>query len=153
VLTGLPAMRPLLLEYPDDPRFALESSSFLFGLISLWLRLWPGSRQRESGSLPAHGMTTGRAGRLPEEQTGRWQAPLDRIPLYAKEGAHPPSQQVVQHTGQQPIDPLTPDGLFPLQSNGHCITIVLRDDGLSFDYLKGVTFRQDASRNSGLDLL
>ena len=140
--TGLPAMRPLLLEYPDDPRFALESSSFLFGSDLLVAPvLWPGVRQREV-RFPAgawYDYWTGRpvAGGI----NGTVQAPLDRIPLYAKEGAILPSQQVVQHTGQQPIDPLTLT-VFPPQSNGTASRSYYEDDGLSFDYLKGVTFRR-----------
>lgn len=140
--TGIPAMRPLLFDYPDDPRFTNEASSFLLGPDLLIAPvLWPGSRQREV-RLPngtwyeywsGQPVTGGKNAMVP--------APLDRVPLFVREGAILPSQQVVQHTGEHPIDPLTLT-VYPLRSDGTASRSYYEDDGVTFDYLKGISLRR-----------
>jgi alpha-glucosidase len=67
---------------------------------------------------------------------GKWidaKAPLDMIPVFIREGAVVPMQQVVQYTDQAPADPLTFE-IFPsTEAKGICY----EDDGISFDYQKG----------------
>ena len=141
-MNGMPAMRPLVVEYPTDGRFAQESSSFLFGHDLLVAPvLAPDVRAREV-QFPEgtwYDLWTG------EPVTGgknlTVQAPLERIPLFVREGAIIPTQQVMQHTGEQPIDPLTLT-VYPLRTNGSASSAYYEDDGLSFDYQKGVVFRR-----------
>ena len=140
--TGLPAMRPLFFEYSDDSRFMYESSSFLLGSDLLVAPvLWPEAREREV-RFPQGGWYDYWTGKpIAGGRNETVPAPLDRIPLFVREGAILPSQQVVQHTGEQPIDPLTLT-VFPLQSNGTAVRAYYEDDGLSFDYQKGVVLRR-----------
>jgi alpha-glucosidase len=62
------------------------------------------------------------------------EAPIDRIPIFAKAGAVIPTQQVLQYSDQAPINPLTIT-LFLADSARY---EYYEDDGLSFEYEKGV---------------
>jgi alpha-glucosidase len=106
--TGLPVMRALLLDYPDDPDAVGQNNEFLFGddlLVSpvvkdgrahwrvylpkgVWYDFWTG--RRYAG--PA-GVEVG--------------APLDRIPVFVRRGAILPTRPVVQYVSQAAFDPLT----------------------------------------------
>ncbi|CAG0972635.1 partial Alpha-xylosidase BoGH31A, partial [Anaerolineae bacterium] len=140
--TGLPAMRPLLLEYPSDGRFLQESSSFLFGrdiLVAPVLTADARSREVRFPHGTWYDLWTGVPVTGGRDTTVA--APLERIPLYVREGAILPSQQVMQHTGEQPIDPLTLT-VYPLRANGTSTQSYYEDDGISFDFQKGVLLRR-----------
>lgn len=135
-VTGIPPMRPMLFQYPNNHHFHWEETQFMFGDDLLIAPvLWEGARSREL--------------RLPE---GKWydfytgeehegdrritvEAQIDRIPVFARAAAIIPSRQVVQHTDEAPIDPLTLT-VFPL-SQGSSSTVYYEDDGLTFAYEKG----------------
>lgn len=140
--TGIPAMRAPVLEYPDDPRFARSSEEFLFG-SDLFIApvLWPDARERNV-PLPQGiwydfytGTRTRGGGSL------RVDAPLEQLPIFVRAGAIVPSQQVMQYTHQEAIDPLTLM-VYPLTTNGTVASRYYEDDGRSFDYLKGTVFRR-----------
>ncbi len=141
-LSGIPAMRPLLLEYPGDHRFIGSDEEFMFGedvLVAPVLR--PDVVQRDV-ELPQgiwYDFVTG--SRTPGGGSVRVDAPIDRIPVFVRAGAIIPSQQVVQFTQQQPVDPLTLT-VFPLAANGTVVTRYYEDDGRTFDYLKGSVLRR-----------
>lgn len=98
---GLPLMRPLVLNYPGDPRVWQLGSEFLWGDDLLvapvtregatawpvylpaggWYDLWTGARHDGPG-----GVTL--------------EAPLDRLPLLVRAGAIVPMGPVIQHTGE-----------------------------------------------------
>jgi alpha-glucosidase len=140
--SGLPAMRPLLLEYPDDPRFSASADAFLFGtdlLVAPILR--EGVRQRDV-ELPQgvwYDYWTGN--RVGGGTRIRTQAPLERSPLFARAGSIIPSQQVMQYSTQAPINPLTLT-VYPLTADGEATTMYYEDDGLTFDYMKGIVLRR-----------
>lgn len=106
--TGAPVMRPLWFEYPDDVRTYLVEDQYLVGrdlLVapvvtegvakrrvyfpkgSAWVDWWTG--QRYDGGKDAE-----------------VDAPLDRLPLFARAGATIPTQAPVQHTGEMTSAPL-----------------------------------------------
>lgn len=108
-LTGAPVMRPLWFEYPDDERTYLNEDQYLVGRDLLvapvvtegvvkrrvyfpkggaWVDWWTGARYE--------------GGREAEVD-----APLNRLPLFARAGAVIPVQPVVQHTGEMPRVPLS----------------------------------------------
>jgi alpha-glucosidase len=140
--TGIPAMRPLLLEYPDDKRFSGSADAFMFGSDLLVAPvLSPDTRQLDV-QLPAgtwHDFYTGR--KIDGGTRVRVDAPLETIPLFARAGAIVPAQQVMQYTQQEAIDPLTLN-VFPITTNSTVATQYYEDDGKSFDYLKGTVLRR-----------
>ena len=150
--SGLPVMRALLLDYPDDPQAVGQNYEFLFGddlLVApvvksderewdvylprgVWYDFW--TDQRYTG--PRHVNV---------------EAPLDRVPVFVRGGAIIPTQQVVEYTDQAPVDPLT----FEIYPAGNSTREYYEDDGLSFDYQRGVVLREQVSsgeRDDTVDL-
>ncbi|HMD99042.1 MAG TPA: TIM-barrel domain-containing protein [Terriglobia bacterium] len=153
--TGIPVMRALLLDYPDDATAVDQNQEFLFGDDLLvapvlkdgeitwdvylprgeWYDYW--TDQRTTG--PKHVTVS---------------APLDRAPIFVRSGAIVPTQQVVQYTDQAPIDPLTfeiyPQGTHSPgsgqaqspESGQTSSRQYYEDDGISFDYQRGVSLRE-----------
>ncbi len=129
--TGIPAMRPLVFEYPGDPESSWNETEFMFGdQILVAPVLWEG--------------TTSRSLRLPE---GSWydfwtgkkyqgstqvavDAPIDRIPLFVKAGAVVPMRPVIQHVGEKPLNPIT----FAAFPGDQTASLYYEDDGISFAY-------------------
>jgi alpha-glucosidase (family GH31 glycosyl hydrolase) len=105
---GLPLMRPLVLNYPDDPRAWNQSSEYLWGddlLVApvtregathwpvylpagTWYDFW--THERYDGS---RGLTV--------------PAPLDRLPLFVREGAMLPIGPATQYHDEQPLTAVT----------------------------------------------
>jgi len=139
--TGLPAMRPMVFAYPEDPRFTLESRQFMFGdglLVAPILS--PGTRERIV-ELPAGLWYDFWTAELHEGgSTITVSAPLDRIPLLARAGATVPTQQPVQYSDESPIDPLSVH-IF-LKPSGADSTEYYEDDGISFQYREGGYFKR-----------
>jgi alpha-glucosidase (family GH31 glycosyl hydrolase) len=131
---GLPLMRPLVLNYPDDPRAWTLDHEYLWGddlLVApvtregatawpvylprgTWFDFWTGARHDGP-----RGVTIA--------------APLDRLPLLVRGGAILPLGPVVQHTGERPLDEVTlqiyPDGVSRFE--------LYEDDGRTNRYRRG----------------
>ncbi len=105
--TGLPVVRPLLLEYPDDPVATSVDYEFLLGpellvapvmnaegraLVYLpegeWFDWWSGERLQGPRQL-------------------RLEVPLERLPLYVRGDSILALAPAMEHTGQRPWEPLT----------------------------------------------
>ena len=134
---GTPLMRPLLLEFPNDPRAANTEDEWLVGdrLLAAPV-LTPGGRRKVY--LPAgrwYDFQTGKAVLGP--QTLALQVPLDGIPVYVRAGSILPLGPVVQHTGQAPDDPLEVR-IYP-GANAHFS--LYEDDGETYRYERGAFSR------------
>ena len=68
-------------------------------------------------------------------------APLDHIPMFVRGGAIVPTRQVVEYVDQAPIDPLT----FEIYPEGNSSRVYYEDDGISYNYQKGVFLRETIS--------
>jgi alpha-glucosidase (family GH31 glycosyl hydrolase) len=131
---GLPLMRPLVLNYPDDPRVWNLGHEFLWGDDLL---VAPVTREGATSwpvYLPAgrwHDFWTGARYEGPGGVT--LPAPLDRLPLLVRGGAIVPMGPVMQYTGERPVDEVTlivyPDGTSRFE--------LYEDDGRSNGYLRG----------------
>ena len=131
---GLPLMRPLVLNYPDDPRGWGLGHQFLWGDDLL---VAPVTREGATAwpvYLPAgrwHDFWTGARHDGPGGITVP--APLDRLPLLVRAGAILPMGPVVQHTGERPLDEVTlliyPEGTSRFE--------LYEDDGRSHAYRRG----------------
>jgi alpha-glucosidase len=137
--TGIPIMRPLMLEFPDDWFAVTQNDEYLFGndlLVApitkddetsrrvylprgVWYDFWTDHRYVGPTRIEAP-------------------APLERMPLFVRGGAIIPSQQDMQYADQAPIDPLT----FDVYPDGTSSRQYYEDDGISFDYQHGVSLRQ-----------
>ncbi len=130
---GLPLMRPLVLNYPDDPRVWGLGSEYLWGddlLVApvtrdgatvwpvyvpagAWFDFWTGARFEG----PA-GITV--------------EAPLDRLPLLARAGAIIPLGPAIQHTGE-PQEEIT----LLIYPAGRSRFVLYEDDGRTNAYQRG----------------
>ena len=132
---GLPLMRPMVLEYPNDPRVWEMGSQYLWGdalLVApvtregarswpvylpdgVWYDFWTHER-REGG----RGVAV--------------DAPLDRLPLLARGGAIITMGPTMQHTGERPLDDVT----VLVYPGGSSRFELYEDDGLTNGYRRGV---------------
>ena len=132
--TGIPPMRPLAFEYPEDSGYSMNSTEFMFGDDLLIAPvLWSGERTRSLRLPQGQWYDYWTAKRLEGGSAVTVDAPLDRIPIFVKAGSIIPSQQVLQYSDQAPIDPLTLS-VYVGQSGREEF---YEDDGLSYEYQKG----------------
>jgi alpha-glucosidase len=133
--TGLPLVRPLALEFPDDPASVnAAGDEYLFGrdlLVAPVLHEGASNRSVYFPPGPWYDWDTGC-----EYEGGRtWvvAAPQNRIPVAVRAGAIIPMAPFMHNTGEKPWDPLTIE-IFP---SGQSVFTLYRDDGVSFAYQRG----------------
>ena len=93
--TGLPPMRPLFLEFPDDPAAWRVEDAFLFGPDLLVAPVAEADVRERSVHLPAGARWTD-AWTGEEHEGGRTvtvPAPIERIPLFLRDGAELPIRE------------------------------------------------------------
>ena len=132
---GLPLMRPMVMNYPDDPRVWGLGHQFLWGddlLVApvtragatawpvyvpagAWYDFWTGVRHEGPGGITV-------------------EAPLDRLPLLVRAGAIVPMGPVVQHTAERSLDDVSvliyPEGASRFE--------LYEDDGRTNAYRRGL---------------
>lgn len=139
--TGIPIMRPLLMEFPNDSKVANVSDQWLVGpsLMAAPV-LQPGGKRSvylPHGSWYVFGTNTAVQGDRHLEVT----ATLDQIPLYVRAGTILPLGPVIQHTGE------LPGGVLEVQvyPGADATFTLVEDDGETTEYLRGqvrrTTFR------------
>ena len=74
-------------------------------------------------------------GRVSGPKIVRTNHPIDKIPIFVREGAIIPLAPPMQHTGEGPWDSITLD-IFP-RLDGRDSTVLYEDDGISMDYADG----------------
>jgi alpha-glucosidase len=137
--TGLPAFRPLFLEFPADDRTWDQDDQFMFGsdlIVAPVLK--PGERER-SIYLPKgtwYDFATGRA--YAGEQSITLPVTLSSLPIFVRAGAFIFQQPVVQHTGEMRGQALRVS-VYPAASSA---ATLYEDDGHSFDYTKGTFLKR-----------
>jgi alpha-glucosidase len=146
--TGLPAMRPLVLDYPDDPATYGMDDEYLFGSDLLLAPVLREAATARDVYLPKGGWIEVATGKRFEGGRGyTLPVTLATIPLFAKAGAFVFRQPVVQHTGQMPGQPLIVEVYAADRGHGS----LYEDDGLSFKFEQGQTmtrlFNQERSGN------
>jgi alpha-glucosidase len=146
--TGVPAMRPLMLEYPADPKALAIHDQFLFGSSLLVAPVLREEVTERSVYLPAgdwYDFRTGHrlAGGGAPVRIG---VTLESIPIFVRAGAFLFRQPVVQHTGEMAGQPLIVE-VYPAEASE---ARLYEDDGESRRYLKGAFLsRRFSQRRSG----
>jgi alpha-glucosidase len=140
--TGIPAMRPVIFDHPSRERYLWNVEEFLFGdHLLVAPALHEGQRQRTITLPPGEWYDFASGRRYAGDTTVTVDAPLDRLPLFAAAGAAIPLRTPVQYTGETAVDTLFV-AVFPHSAAGEGSTLYYEDDGLSFAYLKGVSFER-----------
>jgi alpha-glucosidase len=132
--TGVPALRPLFLDFPDDEHTATIDDEFLFGSDLLVAPvLWQGALHR-SVYLPAGDwFDYGTGKRYAGHSTMSMPVTLNSIPMFVRGGGFIFRQPVVQNTGEMPGNPLRVLIAPPADSKSS----LYEDDGESLAYRKG----------------
>jgi len=136
-LTGVPAVRGLVLEYPEDPVAlgSLTQYEYLLGKDVLVAPVYKSENKRDSIYFPKGSWVDYWDGR---EFTGNqwisnYPAPLDKLPLFVRKGAIIPMYQQMKYDWERPTDTLTLD-IYPSGSNFY---EMYEDDGLTREHRKG----------------
>lgn len=133
--TGLPLVRPLALEFQDDPAaVAAPGDEYLFGRDLLVAPVLHEGQSSRKVYFPAGTWIDWDYGY--DYAGGRdWvvAAPQNRIPVAVREGAIIPLAPDMLSTGEKPWDPLTLE-IFPAVRSEFTL---YRDDGISFGYEQG----------------
>ena len=160
--TGLPIMRPLFLEFPHATRdghpFDLDSGSeFLFGpdiLVApnpspeevasyevhlppgVWYDYWTGERFERQG--PSEQLDLEKRDQLTQSKPLMVAPTLPELPVYVRGGSIVPMAPLTQSTEEKPQGPLT----LRVYAGPNCTGELYLDDGISFDFRKGVFLRR-----------
>jgi alpha-glucosidase len=136
--TGVPAVRALVLEYPDDPVTWGDAVKYeyLLGKDILVAPVFKPEAKRDSIYLPAGQWVDFWDGKTYNGNTTlmNYPAPLDKLPLFVRAGAIIPMDQPMMYNWQRPSDTLTLS-VYPYGNSSYTL---YEDDGLSRDHRKGL---------------
>ena len=135
--TGLPVMRPLLLDYPGDPNTVNLSDQYLFGSDVLVAPVYQPEARHRMVYIPAgtwYDYWTGEAITGPRHIVA--EAPLEQLPLYIRAGDALTLGPVKQYADEPAPAELTLE-VFP--GNGE--TALYEDDGHTLAYQRGESCR------------
>lgn len=132
--TGLPFMRPVFLDYPQEEGFYGDNRDFLFGSDFFVAPVVTEMVDAEEIQLPPGDWYDFWSSRkLSSKEKITLQPALNELPLYVRGGAIIPAQPVVQHTGEKPDGPLQ----VRVYPGKDCHGSLYQDDGHTFAYQRG----------------
>lgn len=136
--TGVPAVRGLLLEYPNDP-VALGTATqyeYLLGKSFLVAPVYKDEEKRDGIYLPEGNWIDYWDGKVykGKQWVNNYSAPLDRLPLFVKSGSIIPMYPQMNFDGEKPLDTLTLD-VYPKDTVSYQL---YEDDGLTREHRAGV---------------
>jgi len=136
--TGVPSVRGLILEYPDDPVTWGKATryEFLLGTDILVAPVYKPEDRRDSIYFPKGQWIDYWDGTVyrGESLINNYHAPLDKLPLFVRSGAIIPMYQQMYYDWELPTDTLTLD-IYP---DGHSSYEMYEDDGLTREHRDGV---------------
>ncbi|WP_319590202.1 glycoside hydrolase family 31 protein [uncultured Draconibacterium sp.] len=154
--TGLPLMRALVLEYPDDPEVVNLSSEFLFGEEMLVAPVLEEGAAFRKVYLPEgkwidfnHPKNT-----FDGKQWIDYPVELETIPIFVRKGAIVPQMPVMQFIGEQFDYPLLIE-VFPADINKKAAFQVYEDDGETNNYKSDLYVQrkiQCLTKRSGIEI-
>jgi alpha-glucosidase len=140
--TGLPAMRPVFLDYPEAEGFYGNNRDFLFGSDLFVAPVTTEMVDAEEVQLPpGDWYDYWSSQRLSSKNKITLHPALEEMPLYVRAGAIIPAQAVVQSTGEKPAGPLE----LRVYAGENCRGSLYQDDGHSFAYQRGELLRVNYS--------
>jgi alpha-glucosidase (family GH31 glycosyl hydrolase) len=135
--TGVPAVRGLVLEYPNDPVTwgTFTQYEFLLGKSFLVAPVYRDEEKRDTIYLPEGTWYDYWDGTVYQGKTtlNNYSAPLDKLPLFVKGGSVIPMYQQMFFDGERQTDTLTLD-IYPGENTEF---EMFEDDGSTREYRKG----------------
>ncbi len=144
--TGIPIMRPLVLQYPTDPQVLNMADEYLFGPDILVAPVLDQGALERTVYLPEGTWIDYWSEEIhPGQRFITSQAQLDTIPLFVRQGAIIPTGPHMQYSSQYALDPLTLQ-IYPGRDNS---LTLYEDDGSSTAHQNGehVHTRFEVSHN------
>jgi alpha-glucosidase len=136
--TGVPAVRGLVLEYPDDPVTWGNATKYeyLLGKDLLVAPVYKSEAKRDSIYLPKGKWIDFWDGTEYQGNTTlmNYPAPLDKLPLFVRQGAIIPMFQKMMYNWERPADTLSLH-IYPFGKSDYTL---YEDDGLTRDHRKGI---------------
>jgi alpha-glucosidase len=136
--TGQPVLRPLWYEYSNDVKTYLIDDQFLVGrdlLIAPVLR--PGQRKRQIYFPAGDDWRDFRTGEIYKGgSSAEIDAPLEKLPLFARVGAIIATQDLIQHTGEMPNAAVTLNVVAGISPEKTETTTLFQDAGDGYGYRK-----------------
>jgi alpha-D-xyloside xylohydrolase len=129
-------MRPLIMDFRDDPAVLGIGDQFLFGPSLLVNPVYASKATRRSVYLPRGGWYDFWTGVL--QEGGRRidaPAPFDSMPLYVRAGSILPMGPELQYTEEKAADPVT----LWVYTGANAAFELYEDDGVSYGYEKGAS--------------
>jgi alpha-glucosidase len=132
--SGVPVLRPLWLEYPNDPSTYSNATAYLLGEDLLVAPRLQAGVKRYTVTLPGGDWFDVASGKLLEAGTHELDAaPDDSIRLFVRAGAIVPQQPLLPNSAQPPTGALT----LEVWPGSDCRGSLYLDDGKSFAYQAG----------------
>ena len=137
--SGIPIMRALLLEYPNDPETFKTDGQFLFGKELLVAPVVKKGAVTKKVYLPEGEWIDFNNGKTvyEGEQWITYKAPLNTIPLFVKKGSIIPMMPVMNYIHEKKVYPLYLH-VYPANENQQASFELYEDDGQSLDYQKDI---------------
>lgn len=132
--TGVPLMRPMFLDFPNDADVTTNDSEFMFGDAFLVAPKLTDDPDPVHVTLPAgdwYDFWTGK--RVKGGDTVTVNPKIDEMPVYTRAGSIVPEQPVIQYVGQTPQGPLS----LHVYPGPNCRGSIYMDDGNTFAYKHG----------------
>ena len=136
---GLPIMRALLLEYPNDPEIFKTDGQFLFGKELLVAPVVKKGAVTQKVYLPEGEWIDFNNNKTvyEGEQWITYKAPLNTIPLFVKKGSIIPTMPVMNYIHEKEDYPVSLQ-VYPANENQEASFELYEDDGESLDYQKDI---------------
>ena len=136
--TGLPMTRPMVMNYSDDQNTWELDTQFMMGDSFLVAPVVEDAETKEV-YLPEGYWYDYDDGKTvySGEQTMEYDAPIDLLPVFVKEGSIIPMQPEMQYVGEKPVDEITLD-VYPTIEDGAFHFVLYEDDGETDAYQEGV---------------
>lgn len=136
--TGIPIVRPMIMEYPEDKNTIGMDSQFMCGKSFL---IAPVTDEEDMKSiyLPEGNWYDYHNSEKIYESKGEWidyPAPIDILPILIREGSIIPMRNLTMFTAESPMTELILD-VYPNLSEGNCSFVYYEDDTLTDAYKDG----------------
>jgi alpha-glucosidase len=147
--TGVPLMRPLVMEFPDDSKAADLSDEWMMGDSLLAAPILQTNDTRSVYFPAGDWYVFGTNHFIAGNQTMQTSAALNEIPVYIRAGSILPLAPAIQHTSELPRGPLE----LQIYPGKDATFTLMEDDGKTFDYQKGKIRRTTFAWNDDAGIL